>query len=85
MKINEKNFGLAGGLIAGVTLFIMTLFSISTGYAQAFLEIVMSIYPGYSISAFGSLVGLVYGFIDGFIGLYLLAMIYNIFEKGGKR
>lgn len=35
------------------------------------------IYLGYSTSWLGSIIGLVYGFADGFISLFLLAWIYN--------
>jgi hypothetical protein len=36
-----------------------------------------SIYPGYSISPGGSFLGLIYGFLDGFIAGAVIAWIYN--------
>jgi hypothetical protein len=51
-----------------------------TGYSTEFLNLIASIYPGYSISWSGSIVGLAYGFADGFVGLFLLAWLYNKLE-----
>ena len=36
-------------------------------------------YLGYSVSWGGAFVGLVYGFIDGLIGGFLLVLLYNAF------
>ncbi len=76
-KINAKNLGLAGGILLGLVIFILTLISIPTGYAGQFLGVLSSVYIGYSISVVGSVIGLIHGFICGFVGLYLLARIYN--------
>ncbi len=81
MKLNAKNFGLAFGILWGVFLFIMTLLSVFTGYGLDFFKILSSIYPGYKVSYLGSVVGLIYGFLDGFIGFYLFALIYNFLQK----
>lgn len=75
--VDAKKLGLAGGIIWGVVLFLITLISVCTGYATEFLNLIISIYPGFSITYAGSLVGLVYGFVDGFIALFLLGWIYN--------
>lgn len=80
-NINAKNFGLSGGIIWGVVLFVVTLIALWTGYATNFLNLMSQIYPGYSISVTGSFVGLLYGFVDAFIGLYIFAWIYNYLQK----
>jgi hypothetical protein len=69
--------GVAGGIIWGVCMFISTLLSVYFGYATDFLHAMSGIYPGYTISLWGSVAGLVYGFLDAFIGLSLLAWLYN--------
>lgn len=81
MALNPKAFGLAAGVFAAVVLFLVTLISVSTGYGAAFLDVMVSIYPGYSITYVGAIVGLIYGFIDGFVGCYIFAWLYNYFEK----
>ncbi len=75
--INEKKLGIAGGILWGLCICSTTAISIYTGYAEQFLTMMAGIYPGFSISWLGCLLGFIYGFIDAGIGLYLLAWIYN--------
>ena len=81
MKLDTKRVALTGGIIWSVLLFITTLLGVYFGYATAFLNGMASIYPGYSISLGGSVIGLVYGFFDVFIGVYIFAWVY---KKLGK-
>ena len=81
MVLNPKNLGLAGAIIWGLCIFITTLVSVSTGYAEELLSVLASIYPGYRVSLPGSLIGLAYGVFDGFVALFILAWIYNWLEK----
>lgn len=80
MKLNPRNFGLVGGVMWGVSILLMTLVSMGTGYGTDFLTLMGSIYPGYSVGFFGAGVGLVYGFLDAFIGFYIFAWLYNWME-----
>jgi len=82
MPLNAKNLGLSIGILWSIMLFLMTVLSILTGYADGLLRIVASLYPGYGISWPGAVIGLVYGFIDGFICGYLIAWLYNRVWKG---
>ncbi|HMB17366.1 MAG TPA: bacteriophage holin [Candidatus Paceibacterota bacterium] len=76
-KINTKALAVSGGLIWGVLMFLTTLLSITTGYGTEMLEIFKSIYPGYSITLVGSVVGFVYGFFDLFIAFGIFGWLYN--------
>ncbi len=77
MKLNASKLGSAAGILWGACLLVITLFSLWSGYAQDFLYLLSSIYPGYDISLGGAFIGAIYGFLDGFIGLWLFAKIYN--------
>ena len=79
--LNAKNLGLAGGILWGACLFLFTLIATYSNYGTEILNLVASIFPGYTISVAGSFIGLIYAFIDGFIGLYLLALLYNWLQK----
>ena len=79
--LNAKNFGLAGGILWGVSMFVMTWLSLWFGYGNMWMELMASVYPGYTVSVVGSFVGLVYGFFDGFIGLFIFAWLYNLLNK----
>lgn len=81
MKWDTKRVALTGGIIWAAILFITTIISTYTGYAQSFLNGIAGIYPGYSISIAGSVAGLIYGFFDVFIGVYIFVWLY---KKLGK-
>jgi len=81
MTLKPRCLAFAGGLLWGLCMLVTTLISANTGYATEFLEVMASIYPGYSISLSGSIIGMLYGFIDGFAGLYVLAWLYNRLER----
>jgi hypothetical protein len=78
MKIKPLALGISLGIVWGVVLFFTTWISYYTGYAKMFLEVLaVSIYPGYTISPTGSIIGLIYGFADLFIMGGITGWIYN--------
>lgn len=78
MKLNPVAMGLSLGIVWGGALFITTWLSHFTGYGKAFLEVLaVSIYPGYSISPLGSVIGFFYGLVDLFIVGVIIGWIYN--------
>jgi len=82
MKLSAKALGLALGIICGLSVFIMTVLSIYTGYLQHWSELLLGVYPYYELTLQGAIAGLVWGFLDGFIGGVVLAWIYNAFAPG---
>jgi hypothetical protein len=76
-KINPKNLGIAVGAVWGAGLFLTALLDARTGWAATFVGSIGSAYIGYGPGAFGGLLGLAYGFLDGFCGGYLIGWIYN--------
>lgn len=78
--INPRNLGIAGGILWGLTLMVLTWVCLSTAYGAVFLSIIADIFPGYSISFLGSILAAFYGFVFGFVFLYLLARLYNFME-----
>lgn len=78
MTLNVRSFALSLGILYGLTIFITTLWLIfnSSPNDKILFEL---IYPGYSVSLQGSIVGLLYGFIDGVIAGTLLSWLYNYF------
>jgi hypothetical protein len=75
--LHPIRLGFAGGILGGLCMLLTTITSVYTGYASQFLELMTAIYPGYTISGSGSLLGMIYGFFDGFIWLFLLGWVYN--------
>ncbi len=75
--LNAKKLGVAGGIVWALSMFVCTILAIYTGYSDSFLKVMSSIYPGYAISWGGAFLGLGYGFVDAFVGFFLLAWLYN--------
>lgn len=82
MKLNATALGMAASVLwGGVILLVGLVNLIWAGYGAGFLDMVASIYPGYSPAAgIGALIiGTIYGLIDGFIGGVIFAWLYNFF------
>lgn len=78
MRLSPLALGVSIGLVWGGALFITTWLSFFTGYGRLFLDALAgSIYPGYAISPIGSVLGLLYGFLDGLVSGALIGWIYN--------
>ncbi len=79
--LQPVKFGLALGIVWGVTLFITTLFSTWTNYGMDFLTMFQAMYPGFSITIPGAFIGAIYGFVDLFILGFVLIWLYNKLTK----
>ena len=78
MKLNVLAFGLTCGLIWGFGLFALTWWIIAFEGATGEVTLIGRIYRGYSISAMGSVIGLVWALADGLIGGIVFAWLYNV-------
>lgn len=79
MKLNVLALGLACGLIWGLGLFIITWWIIAFDGPQPGETLVLGrIYRGYELTTIGSIIGLAWGFFDGFIGGVIFAWLYNL-------
>ncbi|MEE9466407.1 MAG: bacteriophage holin [Candidatus Neomarinimicrobiota bacterium] len=79
MKLNVKAVALSCGLVCGVGLFLLTWWVIILDGATGEATVIARVYRGYSISAGGSFIGLLYGLADGVIGGAIFAWLYNRF------
>ena len=80
MKFDIRALALAFGLIWGAGIFIVGVANLaSPGYGGVFLQLLASVYPGYSGTAsFGQVViATLYGLVDGAIGGAVFAWLYN--------
>jgi hypothetical protein len=81
MKLCVKSLAIACCIFCAASVFLMGLAHlIWPSYGAAFLELAASIYPGYEIGGFGSvIVGTLYAAVDGAIGGAIFAWLYNRF------
>jgi len=77
MKLSVKAFALTSGILWGATVFLATVWLLAMGTGGATIGLLGNFYLGYSFSAVGAFVGLVWGFVDGAIGGALFAWLYN--------
>lgn len=80
MKIHTKNLALAAGITGGLG-FSATTIAALMGFPgfMPFATLLKEGYGfyGYSISWAGALVGFVWGFVEGFMWIGILGLIYN--------
>lgn len=81
MKLDAKAFGLACGLLWAFGVVTLGLLSITADYGTGFVSALGSVYLGYDASTAGIVIGAIWGFLDGGIGGWLLALLYNKLAK----
>ena len=82
MRLNLKAITLTAGILWAFAIFITGIANlIWSGYGDAFLKIIASIYPGFN--AEGSIgdviIGTLYAFVDGAACGLIFGWIYNLF------
>lgn len=78
MKLNIKAFATACALLWGFGLFALTWWIMVFNGATGEVTMIGKIYPGFSISPVGSVIGLGWALVDGFVGGFVFAWLYNI-------
>ena len=81
MKLDVKTVAVVLALAWGILgMFVTGLANlIWPGYGQAFLDVMASLYPGYTATAsFGQvIIGALYGILDGAVAGAVFAWLYN--------
>lgn len=86
MKLNPIAFGITCALWWGFGLFLITWWVIAFDGQTGETTAIGHVYRGYSVSAAGSAIGLLWGLADGFVGGLIFAWIYNVLAPrlGGR-
>ena len=79
LKLNARAWGISFGLLAGLGLFLVTLFLVLKGGENVgqHLQLLGIFFPGYRVTLPGAFVGLVYGFVFGYAVGRLIGGVYN--------
>lgn len=85
MRLNVKAFALTCALVWGPGLFLLTWWVIAFEGATGEVTLVGRIYRGYNLSPMGSVIGLVWAFLDGLIGGAIFAWLYNTLARHVSR
>ena len=83
MKLNAKAFALSLGLVWGLgVIVVVAMGSLVPAWQEGMSSMVSfmgKLYLGYDMTLVGALIGGVWGFVDAFIGGYIVAWLYNKF------
>lgn len=79
LKLDRVAFGLSLGIACGVLLFLSTIWLVLQGESpgQPSLQLLGHYFPGYGVTASGSVLGLAYGFVTGFVAGWGFALLRN--------
>ena len=80
LRLNSKAWGVATGLLAGLSLLTATLFLVLKGgeHVGQHLGLLSVYFPGYSVTLGGAFVGFVYLFVIGYALGRLIGFVYNV-------
>jgi len=81
MRLDVRAFALACGILWGLAVFLGTWWIIALEGASGDPMLLGRIYVGYRITPLGSIIGLVWGVVDGLIGGALFALLYNALTR----
>ncbi len=87
MRLDMKASTIAVAILWGAVVFLVGIGNlIFTGYGEAFLQMVASLYPGYHATAsFGQvIVGTLYALVDGAIAGLVVSWLYNLLAARGS-
>jgi hypothetical protein len=76
-KLSVCNLGMSLGLVFGLTMMVLAYLAMVFGVGAPMVKMYSSVYAGYHASALGGIVGLLWGFLQGFVFGGLIAMFYN--------
>jgi hypothetical protein len=82
MRLNLKAITLTAGIIWALAIFLVGIINlIWSGYGNAFLQVIASIYPGFDAerSIGDVIVGTVYALVDGAACGFVFGWLYNLF------
>lgn len=77
-KLNVKAFALSCAIFMGVGFFGITWWIIFTDGSREAFDFIGNVYLGYSFTPLGSLVGFVWGFVDGLVLGAIFSWMYNM-------
>ena len=80
MNLSIKGMAIAFGLVWGITLFVITWWIIFLEGSSNTTTFIGKFYIGYSLTPAGSIIGFLWGVVDGAIGGAMVAWLYNRFS-----
>ena len=76
MNLDVRRFALAGGIYWGLGFFFLGIMG-HYGWGTKVVDVLSSVYIGYSTTFIGAIIGGIWGFVDALIAGALFAWLYN--------
>ena len=80
MRLRARALGIAIGIVWGLAVFAATIWDVAAGMGKT-MALLGVFYPYYRVSLVGSVVGLIWGFVNGFLFGASVAWLYNKLHK----
>lgn len=79
VRLSGNILGLVFGVILGLMIFVATNWLVLKGgpVVGPHLSLLSQFFIGYSVTFIGSLVGMLYGFVGGYLAGLFIAWVYN--------
>lgn len=79
LRLNAQAWGIAFGLLAGLSLFLATIVLVLKGGPNvgAHLRLLSVYFPGYRVTTGGAFIGFAYSFVVGYGLGRIVGMVYN--------
>lgn len=83
MTLSVRGLSLSAGILWGAAVFVITIATLLRGGPGQHVGLLAAVYPGYTVTYLGSIIGGVYGFVSAAVAGALLAALYNRLNKQG--
>ncbi len=80
-KLDVRALGISCGAVWGLSLVIMAIINMVSGWGWSFMYFMGKVYVGYNATVPGCIVGFLWGFVDAGIGGVAIAWVYNKLVK----
>ncbi len=80
-KIRPIALGLTLGIVLGLYTLFIGLSAAWLNWGTPIVQLLSSLYIGYSATFAGAIIGFIWAFVDGFVCGLLIAWIYNAITK----
>ncbi len=78
MRLHVLAFALAAGIMWAVQFILVTAYHLVFGRADAWVQVLADLYPGYSPTITGMLIGAALGFVDAVAFCAIVVWLYNL-------
>lgn len=79
-KLHSFGLGMAIGVLWGASVILMAVLTMFTEYGGSFVATIGQYYLGYEATWLGAVIGGIWALVDGFVGGFLIAWLYNKFS-----